>query len=236
MTTSTLVQRFALTTSLLGAIGIGSLTLTAPAQAASITNFSDWNTFGDVLPTPTTADLSTDGLQDDDFPLPSGSFNVSGTPAGPVGTVGGLEDFIGVPIGSLDPDPVFPLAYEGSAIRYTVDAAAGDSFSFNSIFNTNDTVFSDYAFFSANGAITTLNTAPGINSPFQYVFATPGTYNLALGIVDVGDFNGSSTVSLSNAQYTSTAIPTPAVLPGLIGMGIATWRKRKAAQAENSAS
>ncbi len=34
-----------------------------------------------------------------------------------------------------------------------------------------------------------------------------------------------------NANASPTAVPTPALLPGLIGMGIAAWRKRKVAQA-----
>jgi len=38
--------------------------------------------------------------------------------------------------------------------------------------------------------------------------------------------------SVSDASSTATPIPTPALLPGLIGMGIAAIRKRKAEPAE----
>jgi hypothetical protein len=37
---------------------------------------------------------------------------------------------------------------------------------------------------------------------------------------------------VDNLAYSAVAVPTPALLPGLIGMGLAFWRKRKGEQAE----
>jgi len=76
----------------------------------------------------------------------------------------------------------------------------------------------------------------------------PTTPNGNQGVGTYYNFFGDSnsdlfdTVKLSSTQAalevdniaTRTAIPTPALLPGLIGMGIAAWRKRKGECAEQS--
>jgi len=49
---------------------------------------------------------------------------------------------------------------------------------------------------------------------------------------------GGTRSNLSEVQFdgtpVATAVPTPALLPGLIGMGVAAWRKRKAAAASEA--
>jgi len=44
-------------------------------------------------------------------------------------------------------------------------------------------------------------------------------------VLDEGDFVVSSVLNLENAQY--RAVPTPALLPGLVAMGIAALRKNR---------
>lgn len=67
-------------------------------------------------------------------------------------------------------------------------------------------------------------------------FTRQGTGNFRNGFVSGGRFQRTSAwafdvlnVSQASIVPSGAAIPTPALLPGLIGMGVATWRKRKMA-------
>jgi hypothetical protein len=66
-------------------------------------------------------------------------------------------------------------------------------------------------------------------APFRYDFAEAGDYTVAIGILDVNDFGGSTQLNIREASYAvnGTVIPTPALLPGLIGMGVAALRKHR---------
>jgi hypothetical protein len=73
----------------------------------------------------------------------------------------------------------------------------------------------------------------------SYNLAAAGTYALRFGVVNWTDTAYDSGLAFDGATIAGkpiepgTPIPTPALLPGLIGMGVAAWRKRKAdAQAE----
>ncbi|MBF2027919.1 MAG: PTPA-CTERM sorting domain-containing protein [Oscillatoriales cyanobacterium C42_A2020_001] len=83
---------------------------------------------------------------------------------------------------------------------------------------------------------TTVSTAPGSNDTFTLSFATKirnaltgtivGDGSLTAQVKDgfvVGNNQGVSSFSVS-----VTAVPTPALLPGLIGLGVGMLRKRKA--------
>ncbi|TVP62781.1 MAG: PTPA-CTERM sorting domain-containing protein [Leptolyngbya sp. LCM1.Bin17] len=48
------------------------------------------------------------------------------------------------------------------------------------------------------------------------------------------NLEGVEILGTSNADTAPTAIPTPVLLPGLIGMGVAAWRKRSHGQAETA--
>ncbi|MFM7450811.1 MAG: PTPA-CTERM sorting domain-containing protein [Leptolyngbyaceae cyanobacterium] len=82
-----------------------------------------------------------------------------------------------------------------------------------------------------NGAFTQLtNVAGGFNqsgsASFNVAFGDSFGFGTRLsssagGIFIISNFNGPTGGG-------ATVVPTPALLPGLIGMGIAAWRKRKA--------
>jgi hypothetical protein len=122
-------------------------------------------------------------------------------------------------------------AIEGSAIQTILNVMAGDKFSFNWNFQTFDTDNIDRAFIAINNVINpkASNTAITLtgNSPFSYSFATTGSYRVAIGIVDVRDAFSSSILTVNRADLTS--IPTPALLPGLIALGLRIGSKRRRA-------
>ncbi len=239
------------TLGLIGLVGLGCLAA-QPAQAASFSTTA-WLGSGDANLSSDPISLSTDSRDyQDDSPAPTGSFNFSGSNPTEVGFDPGLETFLGLAIGDLDPAGTF--ASEGSAIKQTFDAQAGDSLQFNWQFLTNEgsdqslIPFNDYAFLVVNGQkftladITNATTPSSVfatnpanaffkegNGSYTYNFATAGNYTIGLGVVDVGDFTNTSALQLRNFRYTAlpTAIPTPALLPGLVGLGLGLLRKRK---------
>ncbi|MEM6402758.1 MAG: PEP-CTERM sorting domain-containing protein [Cyanobacteria bacterium P01_D01_bin.116] len=138
---------------------------------------------------------------------------------------------------------MFNAAIEGSAITTNLNARQGDRLIFDWNFLTNDT-FDDYAFFVANGVITRLadvnnanNTSSLFNSEtgtrtFNYTFANTGNYQIGIGVTDIGDFNGTSALQISNAQ--TEPVPEPFTILGTVvagGFGIMFRRKRFKKQA-----
>lgn len=225
-----------------------SLILSSPAQAFSL-NFDDsWEQFGDVeVVNSSKANLSTDGLffDDTDLGANNGDFNYSGNPAAPVGFdfgFGRLEDFLNIDASALD---VGGFAYEGSAIKRTINVKAGDVLKFAWNFQTNETAlatdpwrgsFVDYSFFSVDGQLTKLadinNATANLGSIFdketgvqnyEYTFNNAGTYTVALGVVDIDDFNVSSGLSLENVRSEKVyTVPEPVLEPMTIfGTGAA---------------
>ena len=96
-----------------------------------------------------------------------------------------------------------------------------------------------------------INTIAGTSQAFTggmvaALTGTPSTGDQKVGVYYnfFGDNNSDlfNQVKLSSSQAafevdniaTRTAIPTPALLPGLIGMGVAAWRKRKGESVEQS--
>lgn len=118
-----------------------------------------------------------------------------------------IENFLGQPSGTID-GLGNGNATEGSAIKQTFSASAGQTVTLNWNFLTNeatpDAFFNDFAFvsvrplggtstlantnssFSAIGGSTGLNQQTGYNT-FSYEIPTTGTYTLGLGVVDVED-------------------------------------------------
>jgi hypothetical protein len=238
---------------LLGVIGTSVLNLLTinSTQAASL-NLNTWATWGDVkTETPFQADLSTDGIADDDFNLgeSAGTFNFSSTPAGTVGFVSpSLDEFLGIDASLLD---LGGIAYEGSALKQVVAVEAGEILSFEWNFLTNETSFSldpnigslnDYAFFLVNDEVNVLadiNDAivPSSffvsetgNRSFQYRFNRAGSYTIAFGAVDIDDFTVTSALSVSHVTLTPSSDPTSVpettpILGLLILAGLATGRR-----------
>jgi hypothetical protein len=203
----------------IGLASLGSLALRNPAQAFS---FDTWTAYGDVSITGNAATITnaaSGGIDDGGT-----DYNVSGN--APLG-IFTLESNLGLNSVLLD-NPI-----EGSAIAFSQLAQAGDSFSFNWLFTTYDSgnstfsVGPDRGFVAINNGVSPVVTylTPSDPSPFSYTFATAGNYTISIGVFEQDDVANSSVLSLSNAQY--AAVPTPALLPGLVGMGLAALRRHR---------
>ncbi|MGB6295514.1 MAG: PEP-CTERM sorting domain-containing protein [Rivularia sp. (in: cyanobacteria)] len=217
-----------------------SLVFANPAQAISI-NLGSWSEVGDVEFSGNQANISTaSSTAQDDFPQPAGTFNYSGNNPVIAGTP--LETAVGLNPGDLDND-LFNAATEGSAITTNLNVRQGDRLSFDWNYLTNDS-FDDYAFFVANGVITrladvsnALNSSTNFNletgtRTFNYTFANAGNYQVGIGVVDIGDFNSTSALQITNAQ--TEPVPEPLTILGTAvagGFGVMLRRKRSKKQA-----
>ncbi len=170
-------------------LSLGTLAIANPSYAASI-HLSNWSTIGDTIVTNSQATIN------------SGTLNT--VLAG--GGTGSIEDFLGITAGSLDPVGSTFGATQGSAIKKTFTSInAGDFFRFNWNFATSDT---DSAFVTINSSIIPLTGS----KPFSYSFATAGSYNIGIGVVDVEDTIGNSTLTVSDADL--QAVPEPMTILG----------------------
>lgn len=70
------------------------------------------------------------------------------------------------------------------------------------------------------------------NTSFLGFIANPGTVFTSLSVTSNDPTAYFSAVNNLRVGQAATPIPTPALLPGLIGLGLSVWRKRKAAAAE----
>lgn len=170
---------------------IAAFAVVSPTYASTINiDLSVWESIGEVA---TTSDGGT---------FNSGTLNTVVTG----GSVGSLEDFLGVPGGSLDPVNSVFGATQGSAIRRTfAGIQAGDLFSFDWSLLTTD---SDSAFVTINNSVLPLVGG----SPFNYVFNATGDYQVGIGIVDVEDSLGESQLIVNNPILViNDVVPTPTV-------------------------
>jgi hypothetical protein len=190
-----------------------------------------WSHSGDVeMIDSTNFQLSTDGLVDDDADLgaPHGEFNFSGNPANLVG-FGGLEDFLGIDTSQLDLDGI---AYEGSAIKTSLNLTTRTKVSFDWEFFTNETEDTlaplsptDYGFFFIGQTVNKLADGNNTNQTtcnFSFDTCTgvqtttyildPGQYTLGFGVIDIDDFLLTSVLTISNFTLT-TISQQPATLP-----------------------
>jgi hypothetical protein len=138
--------------------------------------------------------------------------------------VDALESFLGFTPGSLDP----VTTYYGSAIKKTFSFNAGDQFSFDWVSSIDN---QDQAFVAINNAIQVLSTG----SSYSYTFATAGNYQVAMGVIDLFDSTGPSTLTLSNAQIQAVPWETDAlpVVGTTLLFGIGIWRKHKSSNSNN---
>jgi len=96
-------------------------------------------------------------------------------------------------------------AQEGSAVKVVVDTAAGESVSFDWVFDSRDADYMhDTAFVVIDGVVSTLaEGAIDANGTFTYTFATAGEHTIVAGVLNNHDdqnFGGSSLLSVSNLQ------------------------------------
>jgi hypothetical protein len=198
------------------ALGFGILFASSSAYAASV-DLSTWSIIGDGIKSSGSVTLTNQTLPGDLVSDGGTTINVSGQNPVSVFDSPNLETQLGLAQGALD-IPFGGSVEEGSAIRSILTAAAGEAFSFNWAFPVKDA--QDVGFVKIGNTLLTLSGS----SPFSYTFTTGGSYDIAIGVVDINDFTNSSKLEITNAQL--NAVPTPVLLPGLIGFGIAALRRR----------
>jgi hypothetical protein len=117
-------------------------------------------------------------------------------------------------------------------VRYTVASAANELPGYWLFYSLNNTTWTNVA--SLNPTIATVPNTVGVTP-------TSGSFSFSAPVANGADFylrwvddnavqsSPDQIIGLNNVSLSASAIPTPAMLPGLIGMGIAALRKRKCA-------
>lgn len=204
---------------------------------------NNWDASGDASVFSGQALLTTaSSVNEDDFPTTGTPFNFSGDD---VVDIANLETFLGVDPFALDPTNSLFGAFEGSAIKQTFTANAGDSIDFDWNFLTNED--SSSASFSNDTAFVTLvnntdNTAQVMNladlsnslnaSSSSLGFdnetptnnfgqaLSPGDYTLGLTVVDDLDSTVSSALQVDNVKIVRDgdpqATPEPTTILALL--------------------
>jgi hypothetical protein len=223
-----------------------------PAAHADVVNggFHDglagWSTDGDasvlasnvVDPDRLWLTTASTGFADDvDFGFPAaGARNASGVAAVDNGT-GALEAFTGAAPGA------FGSAFEGSAATQTFTAGAGQKLNFRWDLGTVDTsgnaALADTAFVVIDGRVTTLGSILGANQPgtdgnaastgwasFSATLATAGLHTVSFGVLDVGDYNGTSTLAIADVSVVPEA-PSFALFAAGLGLLSVSLRRRR---------
>ncbi|NET55178.1 MAG: calcium-binding protein [Symploca sp. SIO2E6] len=149
-------------------------------------NFSNWTTIGNTS-VQTTTSLSAPT---------QGNFQARITNSFGSVSDNALEEFLGLNSGALD-NLVNRNATEGSAIQLNpITVEAGDIITFDWNFQSNDGgFFNDFSFVSiSSGGSSVLlseladaNNESGVYETFEYQFTTGGTYEIAVGVVDLID-------------------------------------------------
>jgi hypothetical protein len=210
MFSSIKLSKILLPLSTVGVAVLSTVTVVAPVQAVAIDfGSSPWGSTGNVtIPGIGSADLSTvDGADATGFPPE-------------------LQNFLDLSTTDLDLSD-FDTAFGGSALKRQV--RAGDKISFAWTFaldpNFNADPFfplPDYAFVVVDGAVEQLATSSS-SGGFSRTFTSDGLFGI--GVVDIGDAFGESILALTEGDF--VPIPTPALLPGLFGLGVAALRKKR---------
>lgn len=210
-----------------------------------------WNAFGDVtvVGPARRAVLSTASATENDDNLGEGFNNNSGT--SPVDLLF-ADNLAGVPLTSLDTDPIDgPFATEGSAIRQSFNATAGDvvNVAFDWAFLSMETTPNDYAFVAINDTVVRFANTTGTQSSFagefgdfsvvnwvwsannfRYTANASGLQSFVIGVVDMNDFQRTSELRIDNVSLQITPVPEPEtyamLLAGLALMGSIARRRR----------
>jgi len=190
-------------------------------------DFTSWSTIGDAsVVTSGFGSGPTEGI--DQALLTTASedgdgSNFSGTDAV---SADDLETFLGLAPGSLaglgNGTPT-----EGSALKQTFSANAGDvlSFDWNFLTNENTPGVNDFAFATINPLSTLADTnfSPFVSSltsdfaqetgfrTFTFTIPTTGTYTGGAGVVDVDDTEVTSGLLVDNFALTPSTQPTPVI-------------------------
>jgi len=234
-----LIKHSTLVTGFLSLLSLGSLVLTHPSNAATINSidldFTNWETFGDVVTHPNQAQLTnafSSGFDDLDNLGNPQNFNVSGND--PIFAFD-LEFELGLADGSLGFD-----SGETSAIKRTFTVQSGEVLRFKWNFLTNHNTASnrnDYAFVAIDSSIVRLaDTNSSLSSPgkngfsqqtgfktFSHTFTTSGEFTIAIGVTDVVDDTTTSALTVEPVP-----IPEPLTILGSVtALGFGTLLKRE---------
>lgn len=222
----------------------------APVTEAALINggfetgdFTGWSTIGEVsIETAAFGSGPTEGTYE--------AFLSTGGLASPV-SVGDLETFLGLASGTLDGiSPSGLEVVEGSAIKQTFSANAGDLLSFDWNFLTDELDagddIDDFSFVTINPTdvlasifdASLSSSTPFVDEtgfglgPFTFVIPATGMYTLGIGVVDVDDEMVNSgllvdDVRLTNAESPVIPEPTSLLLFGLGGLGAGCAHRRK---------
>jgi hypothetical protein len=211
------------TSLVLGVASVVGMTMlgASPSQAAVLngdfsSGFSGWETLGNTNASSGAAVLTAGGSD-----------------------TSSIESFLGLASGTLSGIGTSPNG--GSAIKQLFFATAGTVVSFDWLFEANDYLpFNDFSFVSLvpNGANLLSNVAivgdygsSGLQS-FSSTIGVTGNYTLGFGVLNATDNILNSSLTIDNVSV--TPVPTPALLPGLIGLGVGVLRKRKGNAAEQA--
>lgn len=242
MAISSLVNRSTLTLGLLIQIGLSSLCVASPSYAAIINggfetgDFTEWTKIGNT--SIETAEFGSGPTE--------GNYEALVTNSSSSISVPDLETFLGLDLGSLN-DLGNGITYNGSAIKQTFTANAGDVLTFDWNFlkkEEPDPIFNDFAFVSLNSLSTLASLLKSSLVPFSdfeqqferqtkfqtFSFTIPntGTYTLGLGVANVTDTTGFSGLLVDNVSL--EPIPEPSSVLGTLvmgGLGLGRLLKRK---------
>ena len=231
----------------------GSGLFVATATVAANLDLTTWEAFGDVQVVDSNlVNLSNNALLNDDSGIGlDEDYNFSNNSAVD-NYFFDLEKKLGLTSGTLGLEPNnFEYAYEGSALKTIVNVQAGDELIFNWNFFTNETApFArpDYGFFLVNDTVFKLADFKDVSAAlmstnyagetglqtYKYIFPNDGANTIGFGVVDIGDYDVSSALLVSNVTFTNpepkqTKIPEPNSLIGLfclVTLGISRWGHR----------
>jgi len=195
---------------------VGMTVASAPAQAASLSPNQTLNLFGDsrleIGGGGTSAVLN---FSDSTLPLPA----LYNTPTGQALVAGSSDPVFG--IGSI------------AILRDLTLTGSGTTFSLGAAVNSFITLTNGIKFNLQSFTLTGTNATPGVLSNWTADYVGEFVADNTLGGTGLFTSQG-RVVSENGSSFSSsvTAVPTPALLPGLIGMGVAAWRKRKGEAAE----
>ena len=181
-------------------------------------------------------------------------------PNGSFSDLDALDTLFGLTLGTIygvKPSNSSDFVRNGSAIMQTVTVTAGTTVSLSWNFVTTELLgentFNDYAFVVLGTNVFRLQTANdlvngGLTGPdvvlnnntyrtsgyqtLNFQFTADGTFNIGVGVVNVGDDGASSGLLVDNFVMSAVPEPSTLALVGLTGVGVGThyfrrWRKAK---------
>jgi hypothetical protein len=193
-----------------GVIASITLTLSAFLNAEIIT-------LGDVIDDGNgTYDLSTNGVDDSV-----------------------MDNFFGLTDGAISilwPSSTNAVAIEGSGLTDTTSVTIGEVFTFDWLWNSDETsneiTFNDFAFVVINTADTTILAdtfiADGTSGTFSWEADYTGAFSYGIAIMDVGDEAVDSSLEVSNISITAVPEPTSIALLALslLGFTVRNFKKK----------